>query len=114
MSIHPSDAVKITEVGLSVGYPYPGSFSIAFRQITGQTPSQFRRNFALSAPAIKRLMKNMSTGLTFANSLKSELPSQPDEQPQIRQYLRLDGEYELPTVKHSTALARSEPMDVGN
>jgi AraC family transcriptional regulator len=41
--------ISITEVGLSVGYPYPGSFSIAFRKITGQTPSEFRRNFALSA-----------------------------------------------------------------
>jgi AraC family transcriptional regulator len=41
--------MSITEVGLSVGYPYPGSFSIAFRKITGQTPSEFRRNFALSA-----------------------------------------------------------------
>jgi AraC family transcriptional regulator len=41
--------MSITEVGLSVGYPYPGSFSIAFRKINGQTPSEFRRNFALSA-----------------------------------------------------------------
>jgi AraC family transcriptional regulator len=41
--------ISITEVGLSVGYPYPGSFSIAFRKITGQTPSEFRRNFVLSA-----------------------------------------------------------------
>jgi AraC family transcriptional regulator len=40
--------MSITEVGLSVGYPCPGSFSIAFRKITGQTPSEFRRNFALS------------------------------------------------------------------
>jgi AraC family transcriptional regulator len=31
--------MSITEVGLSVGYPYPGSFSIAFRKIT-------RANFA--------------------------------------------------------------------
>jgi AraC family transcriptional regulator len=41
--------ISITEVGLSVGYPYPGSFSIALRKIAGQTPSEFRRNFALSA-----------------------------------------------------------------
>ena len=39
----------ITEVGLSVGHPYPGAFNIALRKITGQTPSEFRRNFALSA-----------------------------------------------------------------
>jgi AraC family transcriptional regulator len=41
--------ISITAVGLSVGYPYPGSFSIAFRKITRQTPSEFRRNFVLSA-----------------------------------------------------------------
>jgi hypothetical protein len=36
----------ITEVGLSVGHPYPGAFNVG--KIT-QTPSEFRRNFALSA-----------------------------------------------------------------
>ena len=37
-------ANSITEVGLSLGYSSSGSFSLAFRKITGQTPSQFRRN----------------------------------------------------------------------
>jgi hypothetical protein len=37
----------ITEVGLSVGHPYPGAFNVG--KITRQTPSEFRRNFALSA-----------------------------------------------------------------
>jgi AraC family transcriptional regulator len=37
-------AASITEVGLHLGYPHTSSFSIAFRKITGQTPSEFRRN----------------------------------------------------------------------
>jgi AraC family transcriptional regulator len=37
-------AASITEVGLILGYSHSSSFSIAFRKITGQTPSEFRRN----------------------------------------------------------------------
>ena len=37
-------AASITNVGLHLGYPHTSSFSIAFRKITGQTPSAFRRN----------------------------------------------------------------------
>jgi AraC family transcriptional regulator len=37
-------AVSITEVGLILGYRHSSSFSIAFRKITGQRPSEFRRN----------------------------------------------------------------------
>src|SRR5262249_229705 len=38
-------ATSITEVGLILGYGNSSSFSQTFRRITGQTPSQFRRNF---------------------------------------------------------------------
>jgi AraC family transcriptional regulator len=38
-------ANSITEVGLILGYANSSSFSLTFRKITGQTPSQFRRNF---------------------------------------------------------------------
>jgi AraC family transcriptional regulator len=38
-------ATSITEVGLISGYANSSSFSLTFRKITGQTPSQFRRNF---------------------------------------------------------------------
>jgi AraC family transcriptional regulator len=38
-------ATSITEVGLILGYANSSSFSLTFRKITGQTPSQFRRNF---------------------------------------------------------------------
>jgi AraC family transcriptional regulator len=38
-------ATSITEVGLILGYANSSSFSNTFRKITGQTPSQFRRNF---------------------------------------------------------------------
>jgi AraC family transcriptional regulator len=37
-------AASIMEVGLLLGYPHSSSFSIAFRKITGQTPSEFRRH----------------------------------------------------------------------
>jgi AraC family transcriptional regulator len=37
--------MSITEAGLILGYAQTGSFSLAFRKVTGQTPSQFRRNF---------------------------------------------------------------------
>jgi AraC family transcriptional regulator len=35
---------SITDVAFDLGYSSSSSFSIAFRKITGQTPSQFRRN----------------------------------------------------------------------
>jgi AraC family transcriptional regulator len=38
-------ATSITEVGLILGYANSSSFSHTFHKITGQTPSQFRRNF---------------------------------------------------------------------
>jgi AraC family transcriptional regulator len=38
-------ATSITEVGLNLGYSSNSSFSLSFRKITGQTPSEFRRNF---------------------------------------------------------------------
>jgi AraC family transcriptional regulator len=38
-------ATSITEIGLRLGYSNSSSFTLAFRKITGQTPSGFRRNF---------------------------------------------------------------------
>jgi AraC-like DNA-binding protein len=40
-----ANLIEMTEVGLSLGYWNSSSFSHAFRKITGQTPSRFRRNF---------------------------------------------------------------------
>lgn len=37
-------ATSITDVGSSLGYSNLSSFSLAFRKITGQTPSQFRKS----------------------------------------------------------------------
>jgi AraC family transcriptional regulator len=39
-------ANSTTEVGLTLGYAQSSSFTVAFRKVTGQTPSAFRRNFA--------------------------------------------------------------------
>jgi AraC family transcriptional regulator len=41
-----SDRVtSITEVAFNLGYSSSSSFSLTFRKITGQTPSEFRRKF---------------------------------------------------------------------
>jgi AraC family transcriptional regulator len=37
-------ANSITDVALSLGYAFNSSFTLAFRKITGQTPSEFRRD----------------------------------------------------------------------
>jgi AraC family transcriptional regulator len=37
-------ATSITEVSLNLGYSNSSSFSLSFRKITGQTPTEFRRN----------------------------------------------------------------------
>ena len=37
-------AISITDVGLVLGYHHSSSFTLTFRKITGQTPSEFRRN----------------------------------------------------------------------
>ena len=38
-------SISITEVGFTVGYSQTSSFSVAFRKITGRTPSEYRREF---------------------------------------------------------------------
>jgi AraC family transcriptional regulator len=37
-------ANSITDVALILGYAFNSSFTLAFRKITGRTPSEFRRN----------------------------------------------------------------------
>jgi AraC family transcriptional regulator len=37
---------SVTSVGLTLGYSQASSFTVAFRKITGQKPSEFRRNLA--------------------------------------------------------------------
>ena len=37
-------ANSTTDVALTLGYAFSSSFTLAFRKITGQTPSEFRRN----------------------------------------------------------------------
>jgi AraC family transcriptional regulator len=38
-------AISITDVGFTVGYSQTSSFSVAFRKLTGWTPSEYRRQF---------------------------------------------------------------------
>ncbi|WGD50335.1 AraC family transcriptional regulator [Bradyrhizobium sp. CB1650] len=38
-------SISITDVGFTVGYSQTSSFSVAFRKITGWTPSEYRRQF---------------------------------------------------------------------
>ena len=38
-------ALSITDVGLTLGYSQPGSFSVIFRKLTGGTPTEYRREF---------------------------------------------------------------------
>jgi len=38
-------AISITDIGLTLGYSQMSSFSLAFRKITGWTPSKYRRKF---------------------------------------------------------------------
>jgi AraC family transcriptional regulator len=35
---------SVTSVGLAVGYAQTSSFTVAFRKLTGEKPSKFRRN----------------------------------------------------------------------
>jgi len=37
-------ANSITDVALILGYSFTSSFTLAFHKITGQTPSEFRKN----------------------------------------------------------------------
>jgi AraC family transcriptional regulator len=38
-------SISITDVGFTVGYSQTSSFSVAFRKVTGWTPSEYRREF---------------------------------------------------------------------
>jgi AraC-like DNA-binding protein len=38
-----SSRLSITDVGLTVGYSQASSFSLAFRKMTGESPSEYRR-----------------------------------------------------------------------
>src|SRR5262249_13559832 len=42
-------ANSITDVALTLGYAFSSSFTLAFRKITGQTPSELRRNVTSEA-----------------------------------------------------------------
>jgi AraC family transcriptional regulator len=37
---------SVTDIGLSLGYSHASAFTVAFRKITGRTPSDFRKGFA--------------------------------------------------------------------
>jgi AraC family transcriptional regulator len=37
---------SVTDVGFTLGYSHTSSFSVAFRKVTGQSPREFRRDFA--------------------------------------------------------------------
>jgi AraC family transcriptional regulator len=38
-------AISITDIGLTLGYSQSSSFSVAFRKLTGWTPTEYRREF---------------------------------------------------------------------
>jgi AraC family transcriptional regulator len=38
-------AISITDIGLTLGYSQTSSFSVAFRKLTGWTPTEYRREF---------------------------------------------------------------------
>jgi AraC family transcriptional regulator len=38
-------SISVTDVGFTVGYSQTSSFSVAFRKMTGWTPSEYRREF---------------------------------------------------------------------
>jgi AraC family transcriptional regulator len=38
-------AASVTDVGLTLGYAQTSSFSVAFRKMTGRTPTEYRREF---------------------------------------------------------------------
>lgn len=37
---------SVTDVGFALGYSHTSSFSVAFRKVTGRSPTEFRRDFA--------------------------------------------------------------------
>ena len=54
-------ASSVTDVGFALGYSYTSSFSVAFRKATGQTPAEFRRNFARAVPEPMRTQQEGAT-----------------------------------------------------
>jgi AraC family transcriptional regulator len=38
--------LSVTEIGLDVGFSEPSSFTSAYRKVTGETPSDYRRSLA--------------------------------------------------------------------
>jgi AraC family transcriptional regulator len=55
-------ANSITDVALTLGYAFNSSFTLAFRKITGQTPSEFRKNVTSEAGPRKNGQNNSSRG----------------------------------------------------
>jgi AraC family transcriptional regulator len=38
--------LSVTEIGMSVGFSETSSFTAAFRKLTGETPTEYRRSLA--------------------------------------------------------------------
>lgn len=55
-------ANSITDVALTLGYAFNSSFTLAFRKITGQTPSEFRKNVTSEAGPRKNGQNNSRRG----------------------------------------------------
>ena len=55
-------ANSITDVALTLGYAFNSSFTLAFRKITGQTPSEFRKNVTSEAGPRKNGQNNGRRG----------------------------------------------------
>ena len=41
----PTGQLSITDIGQTLGYSQTSSFSVAFRKLTGWTPTEYRRGF---------------------------------------------------------------------
>lgn len=81
--------LTVTEVSLEVGFLSLGSFSTAFREITGEPPSAYRQRWAGGAPPVPAcftLMFGRPTGRALsekpAHGDGSSVPGDPDREVQ--------------------------------
>lgn len=66
--------LTVTEVCMAVGFASLGSFSTRFRDIVGETPSQFQRRYAGQAPRIPGCHLFMA-GLVERKTASEEKPA---------------------------------------
>ena len=69
--------LTVTEVCMAVGFSSLGSFSARFREIVGESPSEFQRRYGGQAPRIPGCYVFM-WGLVERRSASEEKPAAPD------------------------------------